>query len=85
MKQFFLFFAVQFVFYGLWALNMRAVSQVWPGTLVASDLGIAFINFKVIKRITETADHGPAFWGYVIGGAVGSLTATYASVLVFGK
>lgn len=85
LKQFFFFFCVQFVFYGLWAWNMRAVSQIWPVSLVSTDLAIAYINFKVIKKITETPDHGPAMWGYVSGGAIGSLISMYTSLWVFGK
>lgn len=64
---------------------MRAVANVWPVSLVVSDLSIAYINFRVIKKITQEPDHGPAFWGYVLGGAAGSLSFTYASLWVYGK
>ncbi len=85
MKQFLLFFLVQFFLYGLLVLNYRAAANIWPVPLVFTDLFIAVINFKVIKRITTQSDHGSAFWGYVLGGAVGSLTSMYASLWWFGK
>ena len=85
MKQFFLFFLVQFFLYGLLVLNYRSAANIWPVPLVATDLLVAMINFKVIARIAKASDHGPSFWGYVLGGVVGSLTSMYGSLWWFGK
>lgn len=85
MKQFLLFFIVQFFLYGLLVLNYRSAANIWPLPLVFTDFFIAVINFKVIKRITAQSDHGPAFWGYVLGGVLGSLVSMYGSLWVLGK
>lgn len=85
MKQFFLFFLVQFFLYGLLVLNYRSAANIWPVPLVATDILVAMINFKVIARIAKASDHGPSFWEYVLGGAVGSLTSMYGSLWWFGK
>ena len=85
MKQFLLFFLVQFFLYGLLVLNYRSAVNIWPFSLVMTDLLVAMINFKVIARIAKASDHGPSFWGYVLGGAFGSLASMYGSLWVFGK
>ena len=85
MKRFFLFFGAQFLLYGLLTWNYRAIANIWPVSVVSSDLAIALINFKLIKKITESADHGSALYGYVLGGAVGSLSSIYLSLWVFGR
>lgn len=85
MKQFFLFFSSQFVYYALWALVIRSLANFWPVALVLSEMGLGYISFQVIDRITKSKDRGPALWGYVLGGAAGSLTSMYCSLWVFGK
>lgn len=84
-RRFALFFSAQFVLYGLLTWNYRAIANIWPVSVVSSDLAIALINFKLIKKITESADHGPALYGYVLGGAVGSLCSMYLSLWLFGR
>lgn len=87
MKQFFLFFGVQFCLYALLTLNMRSVQNVWPMVMVGTDVCILTLNFEVIDRINKTTPHdkGPARLGYMMGGAVGSLFSLYASIWGFGR
>ncbi len=50
-----------------------------------TDLSIAFVNFKLIKEIADAEKHGPALYGYVLGGALGSLASMYLSLWWFGS
>jgi hypothetical protein len=83
-QQFALFFLIQFVNYGLICLNTRAIANVWIGTLVASDMAIAGLNFKVIKKIADSESRA-ALLGYTIGGACGSVVSVLLSKRIFGQ
>jgi hypothetical protein len=83
LKIFFLFFFVQLVFYFIFTINMRAIAQANYGATIVSDLLIAAITFKVIKKIGEATTNW-AYAGYVAGGAFGSVIAIYLTKLIWG-
>lgn len=67
-KRFALFFAMQFVGYGLVTWNVRAIGKGWIWNVIASDLLIAALGFTLISKVAEAKDH-PARFGYILGGA----------------
>jgi hypothetical protein len=62
---------------------MRAIAQANYGATIVSDLMIAAITFKVIKKIGEAKDNW-SYAGYVAGGAFGSVFAIYITKLIWG-
>ena len=84
MKRFALFFALQFVSYGLLCWNYRAVARGWIGNTVSSDLMIAALNFTLIKKVADAKD-GAAMWGYIAGGAVGSAASVLLTKYLWGS
>jgi hypothetical protein len=84
MKDFALFFIIQFVQYFLITVNYRAVAKAYYVWTFASDLAIAANTFFIIKRIGESKGHA-AFMGYTLGGAFGSLLAIYITKVLYGS
>jgi len=84
MKRFALFFAMQFVGYGLVTWNFRAIGKGWIGNAVMSDLLIAALGFTMISKVAEAKDH-PARFGYILGGAAGSAFTILLTRFVWGS
>src|ERR1041384_4883579 len=82
-SEFCKFFLVQCLMYGLMTWNFRSVAQGRYLNIGASDLLVALIGFKLIKGVGE-ANTNAAWLGYALGGATGSLLATYLTKSVFG-
>ena len=79
-----LFFA-QVINYGLIVVNYRAVAQAsyfWSGL---SDFVLASFSFFIIKKIAKSEDSWHLWFGYALGGLVGSLVGIYLSLLIHGK
>jgi hypothetical protein len=74
MRDFWFFFAVQFLAYGLFCWNARAIAFAWIGNIAMSDAAIGAINFLVIKKVAEAKSRS-AMAGYVIGGVAGSIVS----------
>ncbi|MGD0869084.1 MAG: hypothetical protein ABSB88_06005 [Bryobacteraceae bacterium] len=75
MKDFWTFFGIQAVSYGIFCWNARAIAFGWYSNLVVSDLLFAYLSFTVMERIAERGKDKSraAKFGYVMGGATGSL------------
>ncbi len=76
MSNFFLFFFIQALLYGLLCWNYRAVAKGHYKHIAMSDLAIAALNFLVIKRVSES-DSYVAMAGYILGGVTGSLVSVW--------
>lgn len=84
MKDFWLFFAIQFMQFFLITVNLRAAAQglyVWTAL---SDLLISTNNFLLIKRIAQS-ESKTAMLGYALGGAFGSVLAIWATKHLYGS
>lgn len=84
LQEFRLFFVVQFVSYAFITWNFRAIAQAQYVHVLFSDLVIAALNFKLIKKIAE-AHSNVALAGYTIGGAAGSLASVWVTKQVLGQ
>jgi hypothetical protein len=84
MKRFCLFFAMQFVAYGLVTWNFRAIGKGWIGNVVLSDLLIAAIGFTLISKVAEAKDRAARF-GYIAGGAAGSAASVLLTKFLWGS
>jgi len=83
-KTFFLFFVVQFLYYGVLCWNYRAVAQANLLHVAISDGFAALIGFTLIKKVSAATSRA-AMAGYVLGGMLGSVVSVMASVWIFGK
>ncbi len=80
-----LLFFTQVINYGLIVVNYRAVAQAsyfWSGI---SDFVLASFSFFIIKKIAKSEDSWHLWFGYALGGLVGSLIGIYLSLLIHGK
>ncbi len=84
LQRFAMFFALQFVSYGLICWNYRAVARGWVGNVVISDLLFAALSFTLIKKVAEAKD-GAAMWGYIAGGACGSAVSVLLTKYLWGS
>ena len=84
MKQFCLFFVVQFLYYGLLTWNYRSIAAGYVPSVFVSDLLCAAVSFSLIKRVAEARTR-TAMAGYVLGGAVGSVVSIAATKAIYGK
>ena len=86
LREFALFFGIQFLFYGLLCWNYRAIAQARYASVGLSDLCCAATSFTLIKMIADPDKKSKwAFSGYVLGGACGSLFSVWMSKGVFGQ
>lgn len=81
---FLFFFGAQALNYAVVTWNYRAVAQARYRHLFASDLVCAGIGFLLIKQVART-DSAAALAGYVLGGACGSVTATWVTKRLWGE
>jgi hypothetical protein len=75
-KEFFKFFLVQCLAYALITWNWRSIAHTAYLHIFVSDLLYAAVNFKIIKHVAD-AKSNAALAGYILGGACGSLAATW--------
>ncbi len=64
--------------YLLQAVNLRAIAfeqYIW---IAVTDFAIAFLTFKLIKKVAE-AESDWAVWAYAIGGTIGALGGVWLS------
>ena len=76
LRKFGLYFIIQFISYALLCWNYRAIAGALYVDIGASDLLIAALNFKIIRKIANE-EHGAAFYGYICGGFIGSLVSVW--------
>ena len=81
-KEFLILFAVQAVAYSVICINTRAIAQVDYGVAMVSDLGIASLNFFVIRRIAQSTETAHQFAGYVLGSLFGTVSGIKISTLL---
>jgi hypothetical protein len=81
-KEFLVLFIVQAVAYSVICINTRAIADVNYGVAMASDLGIASLNFFVIRRIASSAETMHQFAGYVLGSLFGTAAGIKISTLL---
>lgn len=76
--EFLLFFAIQFVHYGLRAWDYRVCAQARYGGIALVNVLCGVVSFLLIQRVAAS-DSLFALSGYVAGGAVGAVLATWAA------
>lgn len=84
MRTFLSFFSIQFLSYAVICWNYRSVAQARYGNIFVSDLACAAISFNLIKKVAN-AESRVAMAGYILGGAVGSITSVWVTKVVFGQ
>jgi hypothetical protein len=84
LRDFLIFFAIQFIQYFLITVNLRAASQGLYFWTAFSDLLVAGNGFFLIQRVAK-AEGKWALAGYTLGGAIGSVFAIWATKLVYGQ
>lgn len=80
--EFFLMFFVQVIYYGIICINMRAIAQGHYSLAVFTDFIIATISYFVIKRISSADETLHHWFGFALGGAVGSIWGIWLSKLI---
>jgi hypothetical protein len=83
MKELANFFFLQFVYYFVITWNFRVIAQGHYLSIAISDMGIAAVNFTLVRKIAS-AESNMARAGYILGGAAGSLIATYLTKNIYG-
>lgn len=78
------FFGVQCLAFGLITWNWRMIAQGRYRSIFVSDLFYSAVNFALIQKVAR-ADSEAAWAGYVLGGAVGSVLATWITKKVYGQ
>lgn len=76
MKAFAKFFGLQFVVYGVFCWNARAIATGRLGHLFVSDLIYAYMAFTIVKMIADSKTWGEKL-GYTLGGAFGSVLSVW--------
>jgi hypothetical protein len=77
-KEFWTFFGIQFFQYFLITVNYRAIAEGLLAWTFASDLAVGANSFFLIKKVAE-AKGTTALFGYLSGGAFGSIFAIAAT------
>lgn len=83
MREFWKFFCLQFLVYGVFCWNARAIATGRLGHLFVSDLIYAFLGFTMVKLIVD-AKTTAAKWGYTLGGAFGSVLSVWITKQLWG-
>lgn len=81
--EFLKFFFLQFLVYGVFCWNSRAIATGRLGHLFVSDLIYAFMAFTLVKMIVE-ARTWQAKLGYTLGGAFGSVLSVWVTKQLWG-
>lgn len=84
-KEALLMFIVQVVSYSLLCVNYRAVAQAHYLQSAVSDFAIATLGYFVIKRIANSDNSMHQWFGYAMGGVVGSIVGIWISKLLLGQ
>lgn len=83
-REFTLFFSVQFLLYAAVCWNWRAVANARYIEIALSDAVFATLTFSMLKKIGE-ATTAWARIGYVVGGILGSLTSVWVTKRLWGQ
>ena len=83
MKELGKFFVLQFIYYFVITWNFRVIAQAHYFSIAVSDMCTAAVNFTLIRKIAS-ADSRMARTGYILGGAAGSLLATFITQKLYG-
>ena len=78
-----LMFVIQLVSYTLLVVNYRAVANYFWSAI--TDFAIASFSFFIIKKIAKSDDSLHLWFGYAMGGLVGSIFGIWLSVLIHGN
>lgn len=81
--EFLRFFALQFLAYFVSCWNLRVIAQAHYGSIVLSDFVVAAVNFSLIREVAK-AETLMARAGFVAGGALGSVLATWLTQRLYG-
>jgi hypothetical protein len=80
-----LMFTTQLVSYTLLVVNYRAVAHANYFWSASTDFAIASFNFFIIKKIAKSDDSLHLWFGYAMGGLVGSIVGIWISLLIHGS
>jgi len=80
-----LMFVIQLVSYTLLVVNYRAVAHANYFWSAITDFAIASFSFFIIKKIAKSDDSLHLWFGYAMGGLVGSIFGIWLSVLIHGN
>lgn len=87
MKTFFIALLVEFLSYFVVVINNRAFNQGLYGWTAATDALFITQLFIMQKWSVEKPEYRgwSAYWGFLIGGTLGSLSALYVSTHIYGR
>ena len=85
LKEASLIFIIQVISYGLLCINFRAVAQADYLQATISDFTIATLGYFVIKKLANTENSVHQWFGYAMGGVVGSIVGIYLSKILLGQ
>ncbi len=83
MKDLLSFFLLQFLYYFVITWNLRVIAQAHYVSIAISDMGVAAVNFTLVKKVASAETHWARI-GYILGGACGSLLATWITKQFYG-
>lgn len=75
-------FAIQFLHYFITTFNYRAIAEVRYVETFVTDICIAALVFVAIQRVALATTYGERI-AYILGGAIGALTALWVTTLWF--
>ncbi len=78
-------FAIQLINYTLLVLNYRAVGHADYFWSALTDFTIASFSFFVIKKIAKSDDSLHLWFGFAMGGLVGSVLGIWLSLVIHGN
>jgi hypothetical protein len=78
---------MQFFSWGISTISWRAVAQANIMASVITDTSLATLNFFVIKKMMKNKDEETllAWFGYTVGGVLGTIVGVYSSIYLLGK
>lgn len=78
---------MQFLNWGICTISWRSVAQANYVASVITDTSLATLSFFVVRKMVQAKDDG-SFWhwfGYTVGGVLGTLVGIKLSLIFLGK
>lgn len=78
---------MQFLNWGICTISWRAVAQANIMASVLTDSTLATLQFFVLKKIAQGKDDSSLipWFGYTVGGVLGTIAGIYTSLWLLGK
>lgn len=83
--EFLTMFFIQVISYGLLCINFRAIAKADYAQAIITDFLIATLNFFIIRKIAKSEETVHQWFGYALGGAVGSVWGLWLSKILLGQ